>query len=112
VNAKRGPGSRRAPRPVPRGGAIDETLLFAGRAQPRHADLAARSGIAAEFERVDLRTKVTQRGDDYRAINPAGSVPMLLLDDGSAITENVAVLDLLAQRAPQLGVEARSGALG
>lgn len=67
------------------------------------------AAIAAEFERVDLKAKVTESGADYRAINPAGSVPMLVLDDGEAVTENVAVLDLLAQRAPQLGVE---GAMG
>ena len=67
------------------------------------------AGIAADFERVDLKAKVTQHGDDYRAINPAGSVPMLVLDDGEAITENVAVLDLLAQRAPQLGVDGPLG---
>jgi len=75
---------------------------------PAACSLAARislheAGIAAEFERVDLKAKVTEQGDDYRAINPAGSVPMLVLDDGEAVTENVAVLDLLAQRAPQLG---------
>ena len=34
---------------------------------------------------------------------------MLVLDDGTAVTENVAVLDLLAQRAPQLGVEGPYG---
>src|SRR5688572_32998739 len=67
------------------------------------------AGIAAEFERVDLKAKVTERGDDYRAINPAGSVPMLVLDDGAAITENVAVLDLIAERTPKLGV---AGPLG
>lgn len=67
------------------------------------------AGIAAEFERVNLKTKVTEHGADYLAINPAGSVPMLVLDDGEAIAENVAVLDLLAERAPQLGV---AGSLG
>lgn len=67
------------------------------------------AGIAAEFERVDLKAKVTERGEDYTAINPAGSVPLLVLDDGTAITENVAVLDLIAQRVPELGVD---GALG
>ena len=67
------------------------------------------AGIPAEFERVDLRAKVTQHGEDYRAINPAGSVPMLVLDDGAAITENVAVLDLLGQQAPQLGVDGPLG---
>ncbi|KRA83255.1 glutathione S-transferase C-terminal domain-containing protein [Altererythrobacter sp. Root672] len=62
------------------------------------------AGIAAEFERVDLRAKITETGRDYTAINPAGSVPMLVLDDGAAITENVAVLDLIANREPKLGV--------
>lgn len=67
------------------------------------------AGIAAEFERVDLKAKVTEHGEDYMAINPAGSVPMLVLDDGSAVTENVAVLDLLAERAPALRPEGPLG---
>lgn len=61
------------------------------------------AGIAAEFERVDLATKITEHGHDYRTLNPKGSVPMLVLDDGSAVTENVAILDLLAQQDPELG---------
>lgn len=67
------------------------------------------AGLAAEFERVDLKTKLTEHGHDYNAINPAGSVPMLMLDDGAAVIENVAVLDLLAQRAPELGGEGPLG---
>jgi glutathione S-transferase len=63
------------------------------------------AGLAADFERVDLKAKITERGDDYSAINPASSVPMLVLDDGAAITENVAILDLIAERAPELGPE-------
>ena len=61
------------------------------------------AGLAADFERVNLKAKVTEQGHDFSAINPAGSVPMLVLDDGAAITENVAVLDLIADRAPGLG---------
>jgi glutathione S-transferase len=61
------------------------------------------AGLSAEFEKVDLKTKITERGDDYSAINPAGSVPMLVLDDGARLIENVAVLDLIADREPQLG---------
>lgn len=67
------------------------------------------AGIAAEFERVDLKAKRTEHGEDYLAINAAGSVPMLVLDDGETVIENVAILDLLAVRAPQLGP---GGALG
>lgn len=65
--------------------------------------------IPADFERVDLKAKLTERGDDYLAINPAGSVPMLVLDDGEAITENVAILALIADRVPELGAEVPLG---
>jgi glutathione S-transferase len=58
------------------------------------------AGLAADFERVDLKAKITEHGGDFSAINPAGSVPMLVLDDGARVTENVAILDLIADRAP------------
>ena len=61
------------------------------------------AGLAANFERVDLRSKITERGDDYTSVNPKGCVPLLVLDDGEAVTENVAVLSLIAEREPQLG---------
>lgn len=67
------------------------------------------AGLDAEFERVDLRSKITERGYDYMALNPKGAVPMLVLDDGEAVTENVAVLALLAERKPEL---APGGPLG
>jgi glutathione S-transferase len=67
------------------------------------------AGIAAEFERVDVQSKITESGHDYTAINPKGSVPMLVLDDDQAVTENVAILDLLAERAPKLGLEGPLG---
>lgn len=61
------------------------------------------AGLAAEFEKVDLRTKITEQGYDYKAINSKGYVPMLVLDDGTAITENVAILEFIADREPRLG---------
>ena len=61
------------------------------------------AGLAADFERVDLKTKITEHGVDFRAINPKGYVPMLVLDDGIAITESIAVLDFIADREPNLG---------
>lgn len=67
------------------------------------------AGLAADFERVDLKAKITEHGHDFSAINPAGSVPMLVLDDGAAVTENVAVLDLIADRAPRLGADGPLG---
>ena len=67
------------------------------------------AGLAADFERVDIKTKITERGFDYTAINPKGYVPLLVLDDGEAVTENTAILELIAAREPQL---APGGPLG
>ena len=67
------------------------------------------AGLSADFERVDLKTKVTERGWNFDAINPKGYVPALVLDDWSAVTENVAVLDFIADREPKL---APGGPLG
>jgi glutathione S-transferase len=67
------------------------------------------AGFAAEFERVDIKTKFTEHGYDFTAINPKGYVPMLVLDDGNAVTENTAILELIADRQPNL---APGGPLG
>lgn len=67
------------------------------------------AGLASEFERVDLRTKMTEEGHDYTALNAKGYVPALVLDDGELVTENLAVLSFLADRSPSL---APGGPLG
>ena len=58
------------------------------------------AGLAAEFERVDLKAKRTESDADYLTVNPKGSVPMLVLDDGQAVTENVAILALITDWEP------------
>jgi glutathione S-transferase len=55
-----------------------------------------------EAEAVDIHTKRTASGSDFLAINPKGYVPALVLDDGQVITENVAVLDWIADQFPRL----------
>jgi glutathione S-transferase len=67
------------------------------------------AGVPFEAERVDLKTKLTASGADYRALNPKGYVPALTLDSGETLTENIAVLDWIAGEAPQLQP---GGALG
>ena len=67
------------------------------------------AGLAADFEKVDIATKITERGYDFTAINPKGYVPMLVLDDGNAVTENIAILEFIADREPRL---APGGPLG
>lgn len=63
------------------------------------------AGIPSEFEKVDLKAQRTESGADFTALNPAGYVPLLILDDGEPVTENVAILSLLAERDPQLAAE-------
>jgi glutathione S-transferase len=54
-----------------------------------------------ETERVDLTSGKTETGADYRTINPNGYVPALLLDDGQVLTEGPAIVQYLADRAPE-----------
>lgn len=67
------------------------------------------AGFDFERIRVDLRTRRTEDGRDFTEINPKGYVPALVLDDGQLLTENVAILCWVAERAPQL---APAGELG
>jgi len=66
-------------------------------------------GHQFETEAVDIRTKKTASGGDFRDITPKGYVPALILDDGEIITENVAVLDWIADQFPALRPEGPLG---
>ena len=61
------------------------------------------ANLAVELVRVDLPTKRTALGTDLCAENPMGQVPTLVLEDGRILTENVAVLCYLADRAHEGG---------
>lgn len=62
------------------------------------------AGLEFTTEQVDLRAKLTASGADYRAINPKGYVPALELDDGRVLTEGPAVVQYLADLAPEQGL--------
>src|SRR6266852_3281742 len=65
---------------------------------------AKEEGLALELERVDLSTHRTEHGQDYRRLNPKGYVPALELDDGTLLTENVAILPFIADLRPEAGL--------
>jgi glutathione S-transferase len=75
------------------------------------ADHIAMHEAGLDFERikVDLKTKQTEDGRDYLQINPKGYVPAVEFDDGEVLTENVAILGVVADKAPQLTPEGRFG---
>jgi glutathione S-transferase len=50
------------------------------------------AGRTGDFERVEIRSKVTEGGNDYSEINSKGYGPMLVLDNGERVTGNVAIL--------------------
>lgn len=60
------------------------------------------AGLAFEHERVDLKAKRTEHGEDYTAVNPKGYVPALRLDSGDVVTENVALLDWISDQSATL----------
>lgn len=67
------------------------------------------SGQKADFHQVVLATKQLVGGGDYRAINPKGQVPALRLDEGRLLTEGPAILQYVADRAPQSGLAPAAG---
>ena len=67
------------------------------------------AGLDFEHERVDLKAKRTEHGQDFVAINPKGYVPALQLDSGEVLTENAAVLDWIADQSAALKPEGTLG---
>jgi len=51
---------------------------------------------AFDLVKVDLQTKTTADGRDFRAVNPSGYVPALALDDGTVLTEGPAIIQYVA----------------
>lgn len=62
------------------------------------------AGVAYESESVDLKTKRTASGRDFTEVTAKNYVPVLVLESGETLTENVAVLDWIAAQFPHLGV--------
>ncbi len=67
------------------------------------------AGLEFELERVDLRSKLTETGADFNAINTKGYVPALVIDSGYVVTENIAVLDWIVAQQPALGLDGPLG---
>lgn len=69
------------------------------------------AGLPVDLIQVDLGTHKTIDGGDYFQINPQGYVPMLQLDDGSTLTEGVAIVQYLADRAPAAKLAPPAGSM-
>jgi glutathione S-transferase len=73
--------------------------------------VAEEAGVVLELAEVDLKAHKTKDGGDYFAINPKGSVPALVLDDGQLLTEGPAIVQYIADRNPASGLAPACGTL-
>ena len=71
--------------------------------------LLREAGLSFTPVRVDLKTHKTEDGADFYAISAKGYVPALQLDDGSMLTEGVAIDLWIADQAPAAGLAPRDG---
>jgi glutathione S-transferase len=69
------------------------------------------TGLAFELIKVDEHTKLTERGKDYREVNPLGFVPALVLADGTVLTESAAISQYIADQAPAKQLAPPNGTL-
>ena len=68
-------------------------------------------GLPYETEVVDLARKTTAAGQDFLAINPKGYVPALQLDSGELLTEGPAIVQYLADLAPEKQLAPANGSV-
>ena len=73
--------------------------------------VAREAGLPITLVRVDTKGKKTITGDDYLSINGKGYVPLLELDDGTRLTEGPAIVQYLADRAPQKKLAPANGTI-
>lgn len=87
---------------------------FAPAPNPRRVRIfAAEKGMTLDTVQVDIRAG-EQFGDAFRALNPYCTVPALVLDDGSCISESLAIcryLEALQPEPPLMGTDAKDQGL-
>ena len=71
--------------------------------------LMREAGIPVQLVKVDMQTKKTEDGTDFKTINTKGYVPTLELPDGQRLTEGPAILQYLADQVPARGLAPANG---
>jgi glutathione S-transferase len=87
-------------------------LYFTPGACSLAAHIALReAAIPFELVKTDIRSKKLPDGSDYLAVNPKGYVPALRLDSGELLTENVALLQYIADLNPSARLAPPAGTI-
>lgn len=68
-------------------------------------------GVSYQSEKVDLKTKKTESGKDFRQINPKGAVPTLELDNKEILTEGAVILQYIADQHPDKKLVPKNGTI-
>lgn len=66
-------------------------------------------GLPFRLVKVDNKTKLTEHGDDFLAINPKGYVAALQLGNGEVLTEGPAIVQYLADLKPEAQLAPANG---
>ncbi|ERT11701.1 glutathione transferase GstA [Photorhabdus temperata] len=69
------------------------------------------AGLDFSVIKVDLKTKKTENGDDFLAVNPKGQVPTLLLDNNEILTEGSVIVQYIADQKPERKLIAPAGTM-
>ena len=67
------------------------------------------AGIPFDLVKVDGKTKTTEAGSDFNAVNPKSYVPALELDNGTVLTEGAAIVQYIADQKPAKNLAPANG---
>ncbi|HKY62695.1 MAG TPA: glutathione transferase GstA [bacterium] len=67
------------------------------------------AGYDFDLEKVDLKSKKTENGDDFNAVHRKSYVPQLKLDNGEILSEGAAIVQYLADQKPESGLVPQPG---
>ena len=71
----------------------------------------AEAGLSVDYVKVNLREKKTEAGDDYLKVTAKGQVPVLGLDGGGVLTEGPAIVQYIADKAPNAKLAPANGTM-
>jgi glutathione S-transferase len=69
------------------------------------------AGMDFQLERVDLKTKTTETGADFTAVNDKSAVPCLDLGNGEVLTEGAVIVQYIADQKPGSKLAPANGTL-
>jgi glutathione S-transferase len=69
------------------------------------------AGVDFTLEKVDLKSKITEHGENYQKVNPKGYVPALEIAPGKVLTEGPAIVQYIADQYPAAKLAPAAGTL-